>query len=40
VARYLLHTGDNVKLGPQILLRTMRNPMGPITHRDRHDRHR
>jgi hypothetical protein len=28
VARYLLHTGDNVKLGPQILLRTMRNPMG------------
>ena len=27
-ARYLLHTGDNVKLGPQILLRTMRNPMG------------
>ena len=28
VARYLLHTGDNVKVGPQILLRTMRNPMG------------
>jgi 2-hydroxycyclohexanecarboxyl-CoA dehydrogenase len=27
VARYLLHTGDNLKLGPQILLRTMRNPM-------------
>jgi hypothetical protein len=27
VARYLLHTGDNVKLGPRILLRTMRNPM-------------
>jgi short-subunit dehydrogenase len=27
MARYLLHTGDNVKLGPQILLRTMRNPM-------------
>jgi 2-hydroxycyclohexanecarboxyl-CoA dehydrogenase len=26
-ARFLLHTGDNVKLGPQILLRTMRNPM-------------
>jgi 2-hydroxycyclohexanecarboxyl-CoA dehydrogenase len=26
-ARYLLHTGDNVKFGPQILLRTMRNPM-------------
>src|SRR5438046_1065110 len=25
--RYLLRTGDNVKLGPQILLRTMRNPM-------------
>lgn len=28
MVRYLLHTGDNVKLGPQILLRTMRNPMG------------
>jgi hypothetical protein len=28
MTRYLLHTGDNVKLGPQILLRTMRNPMG------------
>lgn len=27
VARYLLLTGDNVKLGPEILLRTMRNPM-------------
>jgi short-subunit dehydrogenase len=27
VARYLLHSGDNVKLGPQIPLRTMRNPM-------------
>ena len=27
MARYLLHSGDNVKLGPQILLRTMRNPM-------------
>src|SRR5579859_6416557 len=27
VARYLLHTNDNVKLGPHILLRTMRNPM-------------
>jgi 2-hydroxycyclohexanecarboxyl-CoA dehydrogenase len=27
MARYLLQTGDNVKLGPQILLRTMRNPM-------------
>ena len=39
MARYLLHTGDNVKLGPQILLRTMRNPMGAST-RDRHDRHR
>ena len=26
-ARHLLRTGDNVKLGPQILLRTMRNPM-------------
>jgi hypothetical protein len=25
--RYLLHTGDNVKLGAQILLRAMRNPM-------------
>ena len=27
VVSYLLHTGDNVKLGPEILLRTMRNPM-------------
>jgi short-subunit dehydrogenase len=27
VVRYLLHTGDNVKLGPEILVRTMRNPM-------------
>ena len=27
VVRYLLQTGDNVKLGPEILLRTMRNPM-------------
>ena len=29
VVRYLLHTGDNVKLGPEILVRTMRNPMEP-----------
>jgi short-subunit dehydrogenase len=28
LVRYLLHTGGNVKLGPEILLRTMRNPMG------------
>ena len=27
MVRYLLRLGDNVKLGPQILLRTMRNPM-------------
>ena len=27
VVRYLLRTGDNVKLGPEIQLRTMRNPM-------------
>jgi NAD(P)-dependent dehydrogenase (short-subunit alcohol dehydrogenase family) len=27
MVRYLLRTGDNVKLGPEILLRTMRNPM-------------
>jgi len=27
VARYLIRLGDNVKLGPQILLRTMHNPM-------------
>jgi hypothetical protein len=27
VARYLLRTGDDVTLGPQILVRTMRNPM-------------
>ena len=27
MVRFLLHTGDNVKLGPEILLRTMSNPM-------------
>ena len=27
VVHFLLHTGDNVKLGPEILVRTMRNPM-------------
>jgi NADP-dependent 3-hydroxy acid dehydrogenase YdfG len=27
VVRYLLQAGDNVKLGPEILIRTMRNPM-------------
>lgn len=27
LVRFLLHTGDNVKLGPEILVRTMRNPM-------------
>jgi hypothetical protein len=27
MARYLLGTGDNVKLGPRILLHTMRKPM-------------
>jgi NAD(P)-dependent dehydrogenase (short-subunit alcohol dehydrogenase family) len=27
VVRFLLHAGDNVKLGPEILVRTMRNPM-------------
>jgi len=27
VVRYLIRLGGNVKLGPQILLRTMRNPM-------------
>jgi NADP-dependent 3-hydroxy acid dehydrogenase YdfG len=27
VIRFLLRTGDNVKLGPEILVRTMRNPM-------------
>ena len=37
MARYLLRTGDSVKLGPQILLRTMRNPMGASTKGDRHD---
>lgn len=31
VVRYLLSVGDNVKLGPEILLRTMRNPMEPTT---------
>jgi len=27
VVRYLIRLGDNVELGPQIALRTMRNPM-------------
>jgi short-subunit dehydrogenase len=27
VVRFLLHMGDNVKLGPEVLIRTMRNPM-------------
>ncbi len=27
VVRFLLHLGDNIKLGPEILVRTMRNPM-------------
>lgn len=27
IVRFLLHTGENVKLGPEILVRTMRNPM-------------
>ena len=27
VVRFLIRSGDNVKLGPQILIRTMRNPM-------------
>jgi len=27
VVRFLLHTGDNMKLGPEVLIRTMRNPM-------------
>jgi hypothetical protein len=26
-ARFLIRLPDNVKLGPQILVRTMRNPM-------------
>jgi hypothetical protein len=30
VVRYLLHLGDNVELGPGILLRTMRNPIAPL----------
>jgi NAD(P)-dependent dehydrogenase (short-subunit alcohol dehydrogenase family) len=27
VVQFLFHTGDNVKLGPEVLIRTMRNPM-------------
>ena len=27
VARFLIRLPDNVKVGPQILVRTMRNPM-------------
>jgi NADP-dependent 3-hydroxy acid dehydrogenase YdfG len=29
VARFLIRLGDNVKIGPEILVRTMRNPMAP-----------
>src|SRR6266568_3463894 len=29
VARHLIRLGDNVKLGPQVLVRTMGNPMAP-----------
>jgi len=29
VVRFLLDRGDNVKLGPEVLIRTMRNPMPP-----------
>jgi NADP-dependent 3-hydroxy acid dehydrogenase YdfG len=29
VARFLVRLGDNVKIGPQVLVRTMRNPMAP-----------
>ena len=29
VARYLFTLNDNVKLGPEVLVRTMRNPMAP-----------
>jgi NAD(P)-dependent dehydrogenase (short-subunit alcohol dehydrogenase family) len=27
IVRYLLHTGDNMQVGPEVLVRTMRNPM-------------
>lgn len=27
--RFLIRLGDNVKIGPQVLVRTMRNPMAP-----------
>ncbi len=29
VARFLIRLGDNVKIGPEVLVRTMRNPMAP-----------
>jgi len=29
VVRYLIRLGDNVKIGPQVLVRTMGNPMAP-----------
>jgi NADP-dependent 3-hydroxy acid dehydrogenase YdfG len=29
VVRFLIRLGDNVKVGPQVLVRTMRNPMAP-----------
>ena len=27
VVRFLVRLGDNVKIGPEVLVRTMRNPM-------------
>jgi short-subunit dehydrogenase len=29
VVRFLIRQGDNVKIGPQVMVRTMRNPMAP-----------
>ena len=29
LVRYLLRLPDNVKIGPEVLVRTMRNPMAP-----------
>jgi short-subunit dehydrogenase len=29
VARFLIQLGDNVKIGPEVMVRTMRNPMAP-----------
>jgi hypothetical protein len=31
VVRFLIRLGDNVKIGPEVLVRTMRNPDGNLS---------